>query len=370
MQDVLDAAHRAANLTKQLLAFSRQQVLDPRIMDLNESVMRAERLLGRLLGEDIRLRTRLAGDLGKTRVDPTQIEQVIVNLAVNARDAMPGGGQLLIETANADLDEEYVRHHPGSSVGPHVMLAVTDTGTGMDEATQARIFEPFFTTKELGKGTGLGLSTIYGIVKQSGGSIYVYSEVGRGTTFKIYLPRVPDQVDAEERAAVETPMPAGSEVILVAEDAESVRETITRILTRLGYTVIATADAAEALERAEREAGAIDLLITDVVMPGMSGRQLAERLCATRPAMRVLYVSGYTDDSIVQHGILEGGIQFLAPARLRIPQPGPAGSAGGRPVVELQVVAPRRSRPGMDAATSCGESRVRATSGPARRASR
>jgi two-component system, cell cycle sensor histidine kinase and response regulator CckA len=303
------AGKRAADLTGQLLAFSRQQVLQPRVLDLNGVVAGMERMIRRLIGEDIELHARTAPDLGKVSADPGQIEQVLMNLVVNARDAMTGHGKLTIETANTELDDAYAAAHVGARSGPHVMLAVTDTGGGMDRDTLARVFEPFFTTKEAGKGTGLGLSTVYGIIKQSGGSIWVYSEPGAGATFKIYLPRV----DGESKPA---PPPAaaidlrGDETILVVEDEDQVRAVVARILTRLGYDVLVAARPSEALRLAAVEDG-IDMVLTDVVMPEMSGRELAERLRARRPDLRVLFMSGYTDDAVVRHGVLEAHVSFL-----------------------------------------------------------
>jgi PAS domain S-box-containing protein len=313
-EDVLEiekGAKRAAALTRQLLAFSRRQVLQPVAMDLNQSLGGMEKMLRRIIGEDIDLVRSLAPDLGIVKADPGQIEQVVLNLAVNARDAMPDGGKLTIETANVDLDEEYASRHLGTKPGPHVMMAITDSGVGMDERTLSRIFEPFFTTKGPGAGTGLGLSTVYGIVKQSGGSIYVYSEVGQGTTFKIYLPR--------ERS-LEAPAPHGSlpasgavrgETILLVEDDEAVRAVARRILVGAGYDVLVAASGAEGLLTCERHAGEIHLLLTDVVMPQMSGRVFAERASTTRPGMKVLYMSGYTDNAIVHHGVLDPGTQFI-----------------------------------------------------------
>jgi two-component system, cell cycle sensor histidine kinase and response regulator CckA len=303
------AGKRASELTRQLLAFSRQQVLEPRVVDLNELIGNLDKMLRRVLGDDIDLVSVQAPHLGRVRVDPGQIEQVIMNLAVNARDAMPKGGKLTIETANIDLDDIYVAGHLGVTPGPHVMLAVTDTGLGMDRETQARIFEPFFTTKDVGKGTGLGLSTVFGIVKQSNGSIFVYSELGKGTTFKVYLPRT----DAR-REEVGADLPRGGsglETILIVEDHEQVRSVVSVILKGEGYRVLEAGGGDEALRIATEHSGKIDLLVTDVVMPKMSGRTLAERLNTTRPEMKVLYTSGYTDDTVVRHGVLEGDMAFL-----------------------------------------------------------
>jgi two-component system cell cycle sensor histidine kinase/response regulator CckA len=311
VDEILRATERAAALTHQLLAFSRRQVLAPRVLDLNAVVEDLDKMLRRLIGEDVELRTALAAELGAVRADPGQLEQVILNLVVNARDAMPRGGKLTIETTNAELDESYAVEHPGVSAGPHVMLAVSDTGVGMDAATQAKIFEPFFTTKERGKGTGLGLATVYGIVKQSGGHIWLYSEPGRGTTFKIYLPRVDLAPEQLARAPDARETPRGTETVLLVEDDEAVRNLARKRLEALGYTVLAVPAGADALDLAAAHVGPIHLLVTDVVLPGMSGRELATRLVAVRPGLRVLYTSGYTDEAVVHHGVLEPAIAFL-----------------------------------------------------------
>jgi two-component system, cell cycle sensor histidine kinase and response regulator CckA len=310
LAEVRKASERAASLTKQLLAFSRQQVLEPVVLEPNALVEDLEKMLHRLIGEDMELQLSLAEDTGNVRTDPGQLQQVLMNLVVNARDAMPTGGRLIIETANADLSEQYAEVHQAVVPGRYVMLAVSDTGGGMTPETRGRIFEPFFTTKEKGKGTGLGLSTVYGIVKQSGGYVWVYSEVGRGTTFKIYLPRV----DAPAEDLQLPPAPdsvAGTETILLAEDDPMLRPLAKGLLEKLGYTVIDAENAATALEAARNHAGPIHLLVADVVMPGASGRELARQFEQTRPATRVLYVSGYTDDAIVHHGMLEPGLNFL-----------------------------------------------------------
>ena len=310
IEEIRKASHRAAALTRQLLAFSRQQVLEPIVLCLNDLVEDVDKMLQRLIGEDVALSLTLAPGLGNARVDPGQFHQVLMNLVVNARDAMPTGGKLLIETANADLTEQYAEVHQPVSPGRYVMLAVSDTGIGMDRETKAKIFEPFFTTKEKGRGTGLGLSTVYGIVKQSGGYIWVYSEPGRGTTFKIYLPQVdapakPLAPPAEARGV------AGTETILLAEDDEILRPLAKGLLEKLGYRVLDAESAEQALALARHHAGVIHLLVADVVMPGASGRELARRLAESRPDTRVLYMSGYTDDAIVQHGMLEPGLHFL-----------------------------------------------------------
>jgi len=311
VEQIQKAAVSAAGLTRQLLAFSRQQVLEPRVLDVNAVVAGAEKLLERLLGEDIELVTALTPELGAVKADPGQLEQVIVNLAVNARVAMPDGCTLTIETANADMDEAYVRDHPMAKPGPYVMLAVSDTGVGMDEQTQRRIFEPFFTTKEAGKGTGLGLATVYGIVKQSGGFIWVYSELGHGTTFKVYLQRVDEPVEAVAPPAAPKESLRGTETVLLVEDAAAVRAVTRQVLDRLGYTVLEAPNGAAALHLATKHHGPIHLLLTDVIMPELGGRQLAEQVIALRPALRVLYASGYTDDAVVRHGVLQPGIAYL-----------------------------------------------------------
>ncbi len=314
IEEIRNAGERAAALTRQLLAFSRKQIFEPEVLCLNEVVSGMTKMLKRMIPEDVELVAVLDPGLERVKLDPTQMEQVLLNLAVNARDAMPKGGKLTLETANAELDEAYSRTHPEVQPGHYVMLAVSDTGCGMDEATQARIFEPFFTTKEKDKGTGLGLSTVYGIVKQSGGSIFVYSEPGKGTAFKIYLPRVEEVPDERGPVAEKRPVPAlpqGAETVLVAEDDETLRRLIYEILQSSGYAVLEAGRGEEALRLAGEHAGPIHLLITDMVMPGMGGREVAGRLAALRPGTRVLFVSGYTDDAIVRHGVLEHGLAFL-----------------------------------------------------------
>jgi PAS domain S-box-containing protein len=311
--EVKQAGERAAALTRQLLAFSRKQVLQPVAIDLNQIAAGVEKMLQRILGEDIDLVQTLAPDLGLTLADPGQIEQVLMNLVVNARDAMPEGGKLTIETSNVEIDEEYAARHVAVTPGSYVQLAVSDTGCGMDEQTRERIFEPFFTTKERGKGTGLGLSTVYGIVKQSGGNIWVYSEPGQGTTFKIYLPRAPSATTATaiEPTTIRAPS-TGTETILVVEDEEALRKVALRALEAAGFKVLTAADGNEALMKSAQHAGDIQLLLTDVVMPGMSGRVLAQELAKTRPTVKVVYMSGYTDNAIVHHGVLDAGTHFLA----------------------------------------------------------
>jgi len=311
IQEIEKAAKRAAGLTRQLLIFSRQQVLEPRALDLNALVGNLEKMLHRLIGEDIELVTKPAASLGAVRADPGQLEQAIVNLVVNARDAMPQGGRLTIETAEVELDRSYIAGHVPTQPGRYVLLAISDTGVGMDGATKARLFEPFFTTKEPGRGTGLGLATVYGIVKQSGGYIWTYSELGHGTTFKMYLPRVAELAEAPESTRG-TPTPArGSETVLVVEDQEEVRKLTKRVLEARGYAVLAAANGAEALEIVDRHATPIHLMITDVVMPGMNGREVAQLACAKRSDLKVLFVSGYTGEAVLQHRLLEPGVAFL-----------------------------------------------------------
>jgi PAS domain S-box-containing protein len=310
VEEIMVAAQRAADLTRQLLMFSRRQVLAPRVVDLNEVLASMDKMLQRILGADVNLVSVPSRPLGRVCADPSSLQQVIMNLVVNARDAMPTGGKLTMETADVVLDEAYAHAHVGVKPGPHVMLAVTDTGGGMDGATLARIFEPFFTTKEAGKGTGLGLSTVFGVVQQSGGSVWVYSEVGKGTCFKVYLPRV----DAPADLARETELPTtsrGTETILLVEDDQQVRTVARDILQRSGYAVLEARNGGQALVLSEGHAGTIHLLLTDVVMPQMSGPALAKRLAHARPDMKVLCMSGYTDDSIVRHGVLEAEIDFI-----------------------------------------------------------
>jgi len=311
-EEIKRAGERAAALTDQLLAFSRKKVLQPLILNLNTTVTNMEKMLRRLIGEHIELILGLDPALGLVKADPGQIEQVIMNLAVNARDAMPQGGRLTIETKNVYLDEEYTHQHVDIQPGPYVMLAVSDTGVGMSKETLSHLFEPFFTTKEMGKGTGLGLSTVYGIVRQSDGHIWVYSELGQGTTFKIYLPRIEEIVESGKRVPVSAKSMQGQETVLLVEDEDIVRDLACRVLSENGYTVLEAHDGREALLICEKYGGPIHLLVTDVVMPGgMSGRQVAERLRTLRPDVKVLYMSGYTDDTIVHHDVLEPGMAFL-----------------------------------------------------------
>jgi len=311
IEEVQRAADRAAGLTRQLLAFSRRQILEMKVLDLNTILRDLDKMLRRVIGEDIELVTLLADDLGTVKADAGQIEQVAMNLAVNARDAMQKGGKLTIETANVELDENYARNHVAVKSGPYVMLSVSDTGVGMTPEVRDRVFEPFFTTKEKGKGTGLGLSTVYGIVKQSGGNIWVYSEPGKGTTFKTYLPRVDEPLEEAGEKVVQKELTGRGETILVVEDEEKVRQLTVQILTKNGYTVLEASHGDEASHICEQHKGPIHLMVMDVVMPGMNGRQLAKSLEPHHPEMKVLYMSGYTDNAIVHHGILEKGLSFL-----------------------------------------------------------
>ncbi len=309
IEEIEKAGQRAAELTRQLLAFSRPHASDQRIVSVNRVVADMHKLIQRLVGEDVTVRLALGTETGKVKMDPTHLEQVVMNLVVNARDAMPKGGVLTLETTNLHLDEGFARTHLGVTAGPHVMLAVSDTGIGMDRATQERIFEPFFTTKE--KGTGLGLSTVFGIVKQAEGHIWVYSEPGQGTTFKVYLPRTDGEEMGATRRAAPRPMPQGTETILLCEDDEQVRGLAVDILRKHGYTVLDAHDAGHALDIARRHAEKIHLLLTDVVMPGMSGRKLADAVIRLRSGAKVLFMSGYTDDAMANHGVLEPGMTLL-----------------------------------------------------------
>jgi two-component system, cell cycle sensor histidine kinase and response regulator CckA len=311
LREIDAAIASATSLTRQLLAFSRKQVIEPRPTNLGHLVSDMHKMLGRLIGEDVDLRICTATDLDLVLVDPGLIEQAIVNLVVNARDAMPNGGKLVIETANVDLDVAYEREHPALKAGRYVMVAVSDTGAGMSEDVKAHLFEPFFTTKPKGRGTGLGLATTYGAIKQSGGDIQLYSELGRGSTFRIYLPRTL-QIPKVSQSRPSPDVPTGKETILVVEDQELVRRVAVRILTGLGYRVLDAISGEDAIGVAAGEPGRIALLLTDVVMPDMNGRDLATRLTSARPGMRVLFTSGYTENIIGQHGVLDPGINFIA----------------------------------------------------------
>ena len=310
-EEIQKAGRRAASLTRQLLAFSRKQLIQPTIFNLNSLVTDVDKMLRRLIGEDIDFAIVCDGKLKNVKADRGQMEQVLMNLAVNARDAMPQGGKLLIETANTELDELYVRQHPYAKAGRYVMLSVSDTGCGMDKETQSHIFEPFFTTKEVGKGTGLGLSTVYGIMKQSEGCISVYSEPGQGTTFRLYLPQV--ETTAESLGSDNKPkvLRRGTETILLVEDEESLRELTLRCLQSSGYTVLEARDGKTAIEVAQQHNGPLHLLLTDVIMPGISGRKLADNLCQSRPEMKLLFMSGYTHDLVSHHHVLDSGSALL-----------------------------------------------------------
>ena len=312
VEQIRNAGGRAAELTQQLLAFSRKQTIQPKAVNMNALVLETQEMFRRLLPESIEMVTRLEPSLGQIMADTGQIHQVLLNLVMNARDAMPGGGSLIMETANVTLDEHYAAAHPEVTPGPCVLLGVSDDGAGMDEAIRAHIFEPFFTTKELGSGTGLGLATVYGIVRQSGGWIWVYSEVGKGTSFKIYFPRI-DTAAFSDDAGVSVPGAyQGDETVLLVEDREDVRSMAREALESFGYKVLEAASGAQALELAGAYTGAIELLLTDVVMPGMNGRELSDRLKDLRPATKVLFMSGYTENVIVHQGVLKSGIAYIA----------------------------------------------------------
>jgi len=311
--EIVNTASRAADLTRQLLAFGLRQTLSPRPLNLNDVVLGMEEMLGRMIGEDIEMLTKLADDLGTVEADPVQIEQVIMNLAANVRDAMPQGGKLILETSNAVLDQDYASMHVGVAPGRYVMLAVTDTGCGMDQETLEHIFEPFFTTKEVGAGSGLGLSTVYGIVKQHGGYIWAYSEVGGGTTFRVYLPRVDVETEAKTPAEPQVEQTArGSETILVVEDEAAVRSLVHLVLKRAGYGVLSASSPDEAEVLFAQRADEVALLLTDVVMPGRSGRELYEQLAAHGASLKVLYMSGYSEDAIVHRGVLRQDVEFIS----------------------------------------------------------
>jgi two-component system cell cycle sensor histidine kinase/response regulator CckA len=311
VDEIRDASMRASGLTRQLLAFSRRQPLEMRVVDLNGLLLGIEGMLRRIIGEDIEVVFRLQEGMGRIKADPGQLEHAVVNLAVNARDAMPQGGRLTVETADVELDEAYARTHLSVEPGPYVMLSVTDTGSGMTPEVKERLFEPFFTTKGPGRGTGLGLAAVYGMVKQSGGHIFVYSEPGHGTTFKIYLPRVEEPAQIAKGPLAERRLPSGSETVLVVEDDAAVRELAVRILKGLGYEVLEAASGEEALGVCKAHGGHIDLVLTDVVMPGMDGRVLVQSLKEVHPGAKAIFMSGYTDNVILHHGILEEGMNFI-----------------------------------------------------------
>ena len=312
IEQIRKSGERAASLTRQLLAFSRQQMLELRVLDLDALLADVEKMLRRLIGEDIALAVRTDPSLRPIKAHAGQIEQIVMNLVVNARDAMLDGGIITIETANVELDEQAIRGHDGARPGPYVMMAVSDTGVGMTPEVQSQIFEPFFTTKDATKGTGLGLSTVYGIVTQSGGHIVVHSKRGEGTRFEIYLPQAEEGTAAQTTPRSQSDIsPTGTETILVVEDEDMIREMLCESLKEFGYTVLEASDAAEATRRCDEHSGPIDLLMTDVVLPGMGGRELAQKLTALHPEMKILFMSGYTDDAVVRHGILTAGVMFL-----------------------------------------------------------
>jgi len=310
LQQIEAAAERAAQLTSHLLAFARKQITEPKVLDINALVQGIDQLLRRLVGEHITLKSICQPGLGAVRMDPTQVEQVIMNLAVNARDAMPSGGTLTIETKNVELGPDYAATHPEVSAGEYVMVSVSDTGAGMDPATLVRVFEPFFTTKTQGRGSGLGLATCYGIVKQANGSIWAYSEPGRGSTFKVYLPRVRAALTLQDRKPVAV-SPSGHETLLLVEDDELVRRIAARILTGHGYRVVLAEDGAQAIERFDELEGNIDALITDVVLPKVSAKELVAVLRGKKPDLRVLYTSGYTENTVVHQGVVDDDVNFL-----------------------------------------------------------
>lgn len=312
LEGIQKTAQRAANLTRQLLAFARRQIIEPRILNLNDLILNVEKMLRRLISEDIKLTTLLTPDLAPLKADPGQLEQILLNLVVNARDAMPNGGELIIETANVSLDHDYARRHAEVTPGEYVLLAVSDTGVGMTEEVKARLFEPFFTTKEVGKGTGLGLATCFGIVKQNGGHICAYSELGVGTTFKIYLPQVEGVATPLVRPEPIDILAQGTETILLAEDEITVRDLAAQSLRQQGYIVLEAADGLEALELAQSQPKKeIHLLLTDMIMPRLGGANLAEQLRAVRPQLKVLFMSGYTDSTIIRYGLPKTGSAFL-----------------------------------------------------------
>jgi PAS domain S-box-containing protein len=311
LEEIKKAGERSALLTNQLLAFSRRQILHPQLIRINDVIHDTMNMLKRMIGEDIDLETELKQAVGTIKFDPGQLSQILMNLTVNARDAMPDGGKVTIETSNIFIDPNYASTHVGLLPGAYVLLTVSDTGSGMSPEVQEQIFEPFFTTKGVGKGTGLGLATVYGIVRQSGGGIFVYSEEGHGSTFKIYIPRVADEVAPDHEEAAPPKLAVGTETILLAEDEDLVRSLSRQVLEACGYTVIEARDGLEALEILEKEDGRIDLLVTDVIMPRMGGRELAERLRLSRPELPILFASGYTDEAVVRHGVLDSNMNFI-----------------------------------------------------------
>jgi len=311
METMVNATKMAANLTRQLLAFSRKQALRPTVMNLNTIIEEMVRMLKRIIGEDVELEIKAAPDLGNAKADAGQIEQALMNLVVNAKDAMPRGGKLIITTSNAVLDEAFSQTTSDVAPGEYVMITVSDTGEGMTDEVKAHLFEPFFTTKDQGKGTGLGLAMVHSIVKQNGGHIFVYSEVGKGATFRIYLPRVREEVVREKNESEDMDKLRGTETVLVVEDQDVVREMAVALLSDLGYTVMEAKDGLVALELCRRYRGKIHLLLTDVIMPRLGGRELADQVRELHPESRVLYMSGYTDETISHHGILEQGAELV-----------------------------------------------------------
>jgi CheY-like chemotaxis protein len=310
LKSIDEASRRASTLTRQLLAFSRKQVLQPRVFNLNSLIVDLDKMLRRMISEDIEYNTVIDPHLGSTKADPGQIEQVVMNLVVNARDAIEGGGTITVETANVDLDEEYVRTHPGVRPGPHVMLAVSDTGEGILPEVFPHIFEPFFTTKEVGRGTGLGLSTVYGIVKQSGGSVWVYSQPGRGTTFKVYLPRIEEPATVVVES-LQHPATSGAETVLLVEDEPALRDLIKIALVKNGFTVLDVGNPADAIKLCRQHTTPLHLLLTDVIMPGMDGPSLAKQVQKARPDIKVLYMSGYATNFIMHEGVVDAGTNFI-----------------------------------------------------------
>ena len=310
LREILKAGQRSADLTRQLLAFSRKQIVAPKVLNLNKGIEEQLKMLDRLIGEDVRIDFLPAGDLWNARIDPSQVSQILANLSVNARDAIAGVGTVTIETANVTVDEAYCRAHPYVTPGEYAMVSFSDTGCGMDEATRERIFEPFFTTKGEGKGTGLGMSTVYGIVKQNGGFVHVYSEPGQGTTIRVHFPRVQDEAEDLVEKVAEGSL-GGTETVLIVEDEEQILLLSRRILEQFGYRVLTASTPEDAFRLAEEQEGDIHLLLTDVILPEMNGKVLKERIEAVRPGIKTLFMSGYTADAIARRGILEKGVDFL-----------------------------------------------------------